>query len=483
MAGLTNEGFVIKRLPDVITELRNQAITIFQDLLEDPNDVVDTSDSSTLGRLIGLVSPSLSDLWEAAQQDYAAFDPNSATGIALDNLVALGGISRQEETFSTAQALLTGDNGTLVSSGLTVGSDVSATQWQLSTEVALSPTLATGAGFIITSVVDSTDYSITYATSSTTNTITFNSGIGATTASILQGLKAAVDASHPSLTATLNTGNSLLSLQRVDEFSTVNFTVSAGIGISKISKLGELVATTAGPESAEVNTLVNILTPLLGWDSVTNILAASAGSFRETDEGLRERFRNTKFERASNILEALYSALINVDGVEEVKIYENDTDATDINGVPPHSFLSLVVGGTSLEIAETIWQNKPLGIQAYGNTEVTITDSQGFGHDIGFSRPDPVSIYISMTLTTDSNFPATGVEDIKSALISYFEQNVKVGDDVVYSRLYTPINSVAGHQVDSLTIGTSPAPVGTSNITIAFDEIASLSSTNIVITT
>ncbi|MNQ43055.1 Baseplate J-like protein [compost metagenome] len=379
--------------------------------------------------------------------------------------------------------LLTGDNGTLVTSGLTVGSDVSATQWQLNTSVALSPTAATGAGFIIPSVIDSTDYSITYTTSSTSNTITFNSGVSATTASILQGLKATVDASHPTLAATLNASNSLLSLQRVDEFSTVNFSVSIGIGISKISKIGEVQSTTAGPEEAEPNTLVKILTPLLGWDSVTNILAASPGSFRETDEALRERFRNTKFERASNILESIYSALINLSGVEEVKIYENDTDVTDGNGVPPHSFLTLIVGGTSLDIAETIWENKPLGIQAFGNTEITITDSQGFGHDIGFSRPDPVPIYIDLTLTTNSEFPSTGADDIKSALISYFEDNFNVGDSVIYSRLYTPINSISGHQVDSLTIGISPAPVGMSNVTIDFDQIASLSSANINITT
>ncbi|MOA29902.1 hypothetical protein D3C78_1509470 [compost metagenome] len=87
-----------------------------------------------------------------------------------------------------------------------------------------------------------------------------------------------------------------------------------------------------------------------------------------------------------------------------------------------------------------------------------------------------------MTLSTDSNFPATGVDDIKTALISYFEQNVNVGDSVIYSRLYTPVNSIAGHQVDSLTVGTSPSPVGVSNISINFDQIASLSSANINIT-
>ena len=75
MSGVTDTGFVLKRLPEIYLDLRQEASSIFQDLLP-PGDVVDTSPDSLLGRLIALVSPSDADLWEAAQQVYAAFDPN-----------------------------------------------------------------------------------------------------------------------------------------------------------------------------------------------------------------------------------------------------------------------------------------------------------------------------------------------------------------------------------------------------------------------
>src|SRR5574338_661055 len=55
---------------------------------------VDVSDNSALGRMIGVVSPAQADLWEAMQQVYNSFNPNVATGIALDNIVALSGITR-----------------------------------------------------------------------------------------------------------------------------------------------------------------------------------------------------------------------------------------------------------------------------------------------------------------------------------------------------------------------------------------------------
>ena len=73
MAGLTNEGFEIKRLADLKADDDALAVELFQDLVS-PGDIVDTSASSTIGRLIGLHIPSLADLWEVAQQVYLAFD-------------------------------------------------------------------------------------------------------------------------------------------------------------------------------------------------------------------------------------------------------------------------------------------------------------------------------------------------------------------------------------------------------------------------
>ena len=170
MAGLTDSGLDIKRLVEVITDLRQEAVPIFQDLLEDPNDIVDTSEDSTIGRLIGLISPSLADLWEAVQEVYSAFDPNSATGIALDNLVALGGITRFSNTYTTAQALFTGNNGTLIPAGSVVSSGTTGQSFNVVASVALSPSLASGVVVAVTTVANNTLYTITYSrlTSSTT---------------------------------------------------------------------------------------------------------------------------------------------------------------------------------------------------------------------------------------------------------------------------------------------------------------------------
>lgn len=476
MAGLTDQGFVPKTYEELLTEMRARAVTLFQDLLTEPGDIVDTSASTILGRLINLDIAGDSDLWQVAQQVYSAFDPNSATGIALDNLVAYGGLIRGEQTFSTAQALFTGDVGTLIDAGLTVRGTTTGEDFTVRASVTINATGASGVGVQATTVADSTLYTITYAGATTTNTISYTSGIGATQASIQAGIKAVVDASHPTLTATIT--SNILYIDRVSVFDTVNFTSSVNIGIVKARKVGSLTAVNAGPIEGEANTITSIQTPKTGWDAVTNPTAVVPGEDVETDEELRERFRQSKYIRATNILEALYSDLISLANVIEVQIYENDTDVVDANGVPAHSFLPIIVGGDPLDIANSIWQNKPLGIRSYGNTTQTIYDSQGFPHQIGFERPNPVDIYIRMNLTTDANYPQNGDDLIRSNLTT---TDFGIGDDVIYSRLYTPINSVPGHQVNSLEVSLDGMTWNTNNIVVPFNGIANLESANILI--
>lgn len=478
--GVTPEGFVQKRFPEILTDDRNQAVSIFQDQVA-PGDVVDVSDSAALGRLISLKAPSAADLWEALQGTYSAFDPNSATGIALDNLVALAGITRKEQTFSTARILVSGDVGTLIPQGSVVSSTSTGEKFDLISAIGFSNLNASGIEIEILTVSDSTLYSISYSNTTTTQNINFTSDSSATESEILNGIKTIIDGSHPSLNASI-TGN-ILTIRKNDPFQTVSFTISSNIGFVKIFTSGQVIAENSGPIEQEINTITTIQTPVLGWDTVTNPIAASPGTERETDEELRERFRNSKFERATNSIDAIYSALLNIENIEEVIVLENDTDFTDSNGIPPHSFLPIVLGGLGTDIVNAIWENKPAGILSYGNTTIPVIDIQGYSHNISYQTPSPVVIYISMNLTTDSNFPANGEDLIKDSIIEYFRNNFGIGDDVIYSRLYTPINSIPGHQINSLTLGTTPSPVGTSNISIDFDEIASVNDLNIIITT
>jgi uncharacterized phage protein gp47/JayE len=481
--GITDQGFTRKRLLDIINDQNALAVQLFQDLTA-AGEIVDTSISTALGRLIALAAPGDADLWEVAQQSWSALDPNSATGVSLDNIAQYGGIARFSASASTATALFAGDNGTLIAGGSVVRS-LDNSEFSVSGSVALSPSKSAGITLTASVVANTTLYTLTYTAGITgSNTISYTSSGAATATEIVTGFKALIDSSHPLLSASL-VGDTLV-VDMADVFQVSTFSTSSNLAITKVKKIGQLVAVEVGVINQDANTITEIVTPVLGWDSVTNPLDASPGRLVETDEELRLRFRNTKLERSSNILDSLYSALFNVDGVQELAIYENDTDTTDSNGVLPHSFLPVVLGGSSQIIAETIWQNKPMGIASQGNTEVPITDSQGFLHNIGFERPTPVTIYIDMVLSLNPEapvqFPSDGADQIRAAIQTYASENFGVGKDVIYSRMFTPINTIPGHQIDSLSIGTTPSPVGTSNLVITFADISSFESVNINIT-
>lgn len=477
MAGLSATGFTTKRLPEVVEEDKARAVIVFQDQVQ-PGDTINTDDSSVIGRLVALAAPSEADLWEAAQQVYAAFIPNSATGTSLDGMIELSGIpARFENTYTTAQVLISGDTGTLITAGNAVSSPTTSEQFTLLNDVLLSTEATSGVTITTILVADSTLYTLSFTRQSATQIISFTSPVGATKEIILAGIKAQIDSTYSELVASYTTAGEL-KIVLADIFLQTTFSTSDNLGVIKVDKLADVVAVNAGPISQPVNTITQILTSRLGWDSVTNPLAAVSGRLRETDEELRTRFRNTKFERAGNIVEAVYSALFSLDDVQQVYIDDNNTDVTNANGTPGHSFLVLVDGGTSVEIARAIWDNRGAGVASVGNTTVMITDKFGYQREIKFSRPTPVNIYIQLELTTDQNFPEDGYDQIREAIINYID-GLSIGQDVLYSRLYTPINSVKGHQVDSMLIGTTSPPTGTSNIIVPFDGVGQVLPENI----
>ena len=237
-----------------------------------------------------------------------------------------------------------------------------------------------------------------------------------------------------------------------------------------------------GPVQAEANTLTNIVNPLNGVISVTNALSADLGSNEESDQELRIRQILSTAIPSQNLIDSLYASLLQLDGVNKnAYVYENDTSATDARGLPPHSFNVVIKGGDDTEIAQTIFKSKTPGVLSFGTTTIQITDSQGFTRDIAFSRPILIPIYVTINTNQTAGFPANGVDLIKQAIIDYALINILIGQPVERTRLFTPINSVQGHSVQSLFIGLTPSPTGTSDIAIPFNALAEFLTANIVV--
>lgn len=489
MAGLTDTGYTIPRLAEIIEELKAKAVELFQDLVPE-GDVVNTSDNSTLGRLIGVISPSLADAWEASQDVYDSFNINAATGIALDNLVALGGVQRQPASSTITTVKLTGATGTTVPLNTQFQSVNNGQFHRLLETITLGTTGAYSVTATVLTVTNSTDYTISYQKNPDSLgegvvAVTITSDGSATEAEILASLEAAINSAPHNTLFTATVTGSDLKVESIDLGKKFDFSCSTNLNLGVVERISTVASVDTGPIEQPISTITRISVPVPGLTAVTNPLAGIIGTDRESDAVLRARYAVAKFGDGQSLIESLYSALYSLDGVESVVIIENDTDTTLIAPnppVPPHSFYTVVLGGESQEIGQAIWDNKPAGILAYGTNTITVYDSQEVGHTVAFDRPTSVAIYVTVNITVQSNFAPNGVDLMKQAIADHINA-LLIGDDVIYSRLYTPVNSIPGHYVTSLTIGTSPSPVGTSNITIAYDEKATITAANINIVT
>lgn len=254
---------------------------------------------------------------------------------------------------------------------------------------------------------------------------------------------------------------------------------------------GTVVATAtcanSGAVAAVAGSVNGINTPTRGWASVTNPLAATVGVAAETDAELRVRQSQSVALASLTPFDAVDGAIANVEGVTRHKLFENDQEVTDSNGLPPHSISAIVEGGDATEIANTIRSVKGQGVSTYGTTSVIVTDKYGNPYTIRFSRPIDVPVYVSITLKALTGYGSEVGDEIKAAVASYIN-SLAIGDSVLLSRVYSPANLgvVSGgnaryYDIMELLIGRSADDVAAANLVVAYDESASCSVDNIAL--
>lgn len=245
--------------------------------------------------------------------------------------------------------------------------------------------------------------------------------------------------------------------------------------------VGDFTAESSGPVSAPATSLSVIETPVSGWDTASNPTDANVGKAVETDPELKLRRIQSLRRAGAATVEAIRADVLEVDGVTGCTVLENTDIVTDGDGNPPKSFQAIVSGGDDDAIALAIWETKPAGIQAYGSTVVAVTDSQGFSHDVGFSRPEDLDIYLILDLTTDLSYPVGGDDLVKDAIIAY-NATLSLGDDViVYPKLISSLNDIPGILDVGIKIGTAPSPTLDDNITVTPFQVAAFDTSRITV--
>lgn len=236
-------------------------------------------------------------------------------------------------------------------------------------------------------------------------------------------------------------------------------------------------AVDAGSIAANPGQVSIINSPTRGWSTVSNPSAASLGAPVESDAALRVRQAQSVALPALTVLAATTAAVEALVGVTEVKPYENDTGATDVNGLPPHSIAMVVQGGDATQIATAIMIKKTPGCFTYGTTTIPVVDSVGVQHNISFFVPTNVPITVQVDIQSFLGYTAATGVAIQQAIADYINNTLHIGDDVFLSRIYLPAQLFGGpgseqYDLTSLGIARVPFSPSSADIVIAFNEQA-----------
>jgi uncharacterized phage protein gp47/JayE len=238
-----------------------------------------------------------------------------------------------------------------------------------------------------------------------------------------------------------------------------------------------------GPTAAGAATLVSILTPTFGWQTVTNASQATPGTSTETDAQLRIRQSNSVALPAQAIVEGIYAAVEQVAGVQRIAIYVNDTGAPDINGVPAHSIAAVVEGGNTTSIGNAIALKKPPGSGTAGTTAITVVDSHGVTDTINFYVMTEVTINVQVTIKALTGYTATIGTLIQSAVASFISALPPHGTVYLNQVLGAAALGGANGATFNVTgvLQDRGGPLAGSDIAIAFNEGAACVVANVTL--
>lgn len=390
---------------------------------------INTGPDAVLGQMTGIQAAALDDAYEALEDVYNASYPATAEGVSLDRVVALLGLTRLNAAPVVVTAAVFGTEGTVVPTNALAHADV---QYFNTSPVTISSNSAIDVRIQVGLVADSTLYSVTLDG----NVYSYTSVIGATKAQILAGLDAAIGIGYNATVA-----NDVLRVYSIDGQIPFNADLSANLTFSSVGSPAIFVSTVSGLRELPTGALANIDTPVFGWTGISNLAPGAGSRDVETDIELRQRQANSSRVTGSATVKAIRSRLLQeVPGVTAVTIFENRTHLF-IGEQPPHSFETLVQGGADQLVAQNIWDNKPAGIETWGNLDIEVKDDVNDTQNVRFSRPIGTYAWVRVTVNMtypEEPLPVTTAQAIKDAVVAA-GLSMTVGEDVITQRFIGPI--------------------------------------------
>lgn len=183
------------------------------------------------------------------------------------------------------------------------------------------------------------------------------------------------------------------------------------------------------------NTLTQIVSQVLGWDTCTNAAVGTPGTVEQSDAAARLYRLQTLFSQGSSLANAIAAAVFQVQGVTSLTIVENTAATTQnvpiagksaVASMVAHS-IYMCIGGTyaNQDVAEAITSKKSGGC-AYNNnkggTPISQNVTMAFGGQVIpvlWDTPLAVRILVEVQYSQGTSTIADPVNAIKQAVVDY----------------------------------------------------------------
>lgn len=259
------------------------------------------------------------------------------------------------------------------------------------------------------------------------------------------------------------------------------------------SVLATVTCTETGPIECPVGALNRIApeSAVLGWETVTNNVAASVGRLVESNAEFRRRRRRMLAINAAGSLAAIDAALYDLPGVRSLQRRENFTAGPlTIDGIPmiEHSIWYCVEGGTDVDVAFAIMSKKDPGAGFNGAITVpTIDPASGQSYAVQFDRPVVIPVWVRYTVAP----VALDVDELcKVATERYVageiegDQGFVVGSSVSPFELAAAVNDIEPRIfVRKVELSTDGATYSSNELAIAINELPTIDRSRITVVT
>jgi uncharacterized phage protein gp47/JayE len=147
------------------------------------------------------------------------------------------------------------------------------------------------------------------------------------------------------------------------------------------------------------NTITTPTTIVLGVTDIKNPDQPEiTGIDQETDAQFRIRIKSAPALASVGFFNSMQSNLLNINDVEYVLVLENNTNSTDSNGVPAHSYWIIVSGGLEADIADVIYTYRSGGSGLKGAEDVEVEQIDGSVFHVYFDRAVEEDLYIQFEI-------------------------------------------------------------------------------------